>query len=52
MSTISSFPNSTSSSNRLADDPSGAGSLERQLFVALLGGVLVLAAWIDTLLDI
>ena len=52
MSTISSFPNSTSSSNRLADDPSGAERLERQLFVALFGGVLLLAAWIAKLLDI
>ena len=44
MSTISSFPNTTPNSSRLADDTSGADRLERQLFVALLGGVLLLAA--------
>ena len=35
-----------------ADDRGGAERLERQLFVALFGGVLLLAAWVAKLLDI
>ncbi|MEY5061284.1 MAG: putative cadmium-transporting ATPase, partial [Planctomycetota bacterium] len=41
---------STSAENTLRngpDDASGAERLERQLFVALLGGVLLLAAWVS-----
>ena len=35
-----------------SDDAGGAERLERQLFVALLGGMLLLAAWISGMFGI
>jgi len=46
MSTLTSTPAETSLRTG-TDDASGAERLERQLFVALLGGVLLLAAWVS-----
>jgi Zn2+/Cd2+-exporting ATPase len=51
MSTLTStLPSTTNHS--AADDNHGAERLERQLFVALLGGVLLLSAWISPFLGI
>ncbi|MFM2165331.1 MAG: hypothetical protein RL325_1768, partial [Planctomycetota bacterium] len=50
MSTLTSTP--IGQTSRTAEDANGAERLERQLFVALLGGVLLLAAWFSKLLGI
>ena len=51
MSTLTSTP-PESSISRHADDADGAIRLERQLFIALLGGMLLLAAWVAKLFGI
>ena len=51
MSTLTSNTTDTSVRNG-ADDLGGAERLERQLFVALLGGVLLFAAWVSGLFGI
>ena len=52
MSTLPSTPTDTSVRTGAADDLGGAERLERQLFVALLGGVLLFAAWASGLFGI
>jgi heavy metal translocating P-type ATPase len=51
MSTLTSTPTDTST-RPATDDLGGAERLERQLFVALLGGVLLFAAWVSGLFGI
>ncbi|RLS90053.1 MAG: cation-transporting P-type ATPase [Planctomycetota bacterium] len=52
MSTLTSTPTDNIARTSLADDAGGAERLERQLFVALLGGMLLLASWVSRLLGI